>query len=214
MRLHLDDSDGHKWLELLPHDGSARLLGRCIPADEADEMFRRLLDEVPWQSHDLVLFGRKMTEPRLSAWIGDEGVSYTYSGVARTPTPWTPTLDALRRLCESRLDALFPGVRFNSVLANLYRSGDDSMGWHSDDEPELGPTPIIASLSFGNERRFDFRHRVSGETASVLLPHGSLLVMSGETQTHWKHRIARTKSSKAPRINLTFRFVRPGTTTP
>lgn len=214
MRLHLDDSGDHEWHEVLPHGGSARLLARVLTTDEADETFRLLLDEVPWQSHDLFLFGRKVTEPRLSAWIGDDGVSYTYSGVPRTPIPWTSTLDVLRRLCESRLDTLFPTIKFNSVLANLYRSGDDSMGWHADDEPELGPNPVIASLSFGDERRFDFKHKASGDSVSILLPHGSLLVMSGETQMYWKHRIARTKSSKAPRINLTFRFVLPRGTTP
>lgn len=213
MRLHLDDSNARDWHEVLPHDGSAKFLARVLAPDEADKTFRLLLDEVPWQSHDLVLFGKKVTEPRLSAWIGDDGVSYAYSGVPRTPVPWTSTLEVLRRLCESRLDALFPGIRFNSVLANLYRSGDDSMGWHADDEPELGLNPVIASLSFGDERRFDFKHRASGDTASILLPHGSLLVMSGETQTRWKHRIARTKSSKAPRINLTFRFVLQRTAT-
>ncbi|MFZ9697310.1 MAG: alpha-ketoglutarate-dependent dioxygenase AlkB family protein [Ilumatobacteraceae bacterium] len=218
MQLHLDDSEDHKWREVLPHDGSAKLLARCVPVDVADEMFRRLLDEVPWQSHDLVLFGKQITEPRLSAWIGDEGAAYTYSGVRRLPGPWTPTLVELRHLCESHAVDFASNdsgqtPAFNSVLANLYRSGDDSMGWHADDEPELATNPVIASLSFGDERRFDFKHRVSGDSASILLPHGSLLVMSGETQMNWKHRIARTKSSKAPRINLTFRFVRSSTTT-
>lgn len=209
MRLDLDQTDDHEWREVLSRDGSARLLTRCIPPHDADAMLEALLDEVPWQTHDLVLFGKKLTEPRLSAWVGDDGVSYTYSGVPRTPAPWTPTLDTLRRLCESRLDALLPRVAFNSVLANLYRSGDDSMGWHADDEPELGPTPVIASLSFGDERRFDFRHRATGESTSIVLPHGSLLVMSGTTQTNWKHRIARTKASRGPRVNLTYRFVLP-----
>lgn len=187
---------------ILPFDGSAVLHASFIEAPTADDLMARLLDEVPWMSHDLILFGRKVTEPRLSAWVADEGVSYAYSGVERPPQPWTPTLTELRRLCQSSL-----GVRFNSVLANLYRSGDDAMGWHADDEPELGNEPVIASLSFGAERRFDFRHRFTGETCSVVLPHGSLLVMAGRTQSHWVHRVARSKRVTGPRINLTFRFV-------
>lgn len=200
---------GDEKRELLPGDGSAYLLPRWVSTTQADKLLQRLLDEVPWHSHDLVLFGKKMTEPRLSAWVADDGVSYSYSGIRRVPETWTPTLTELRQLCESTLASRFPGVAFNSVLANLYRSGDDSMGWHADDEPELGPTPVIASLSFGDERRFDFRHRTSGETVRVYLPHGSLLVMSGETQIHWKHCLAKTKASHSPRVNLTYRFVRP-----
>ena len=207
MRLDLGHTGSNDWREVLPRDGSALLLASWLENPQADEMLRQLLDEVPWQSHDLVLFGKKMTEPRLSAWVGDEGVSYTYSGVRRVPGAWTRTLAELRHLCESTLASMFPDVRFNSVLANLYRSGDDSMGWHADDESELGPTPVIASVSFGDERRFDFRHRASGETVSVPLPHGSLLVMSGATQMHWKHRLAKTKASRSPRVNLTYRYV-------
>lgn len=198
MRLFSDDEH-----EVLPHGGSARLHPNFVPTDQADQFFRCLLDEVPWSTHDLILFGKKLVEPRLSAWIGDPGVSYTYSRVERTPQPWTPTLEYLRQLCA---DA--SSVDFNSVLANLYRSGDDSMGWHADDETELGPEPVIASLSFGDERRFDFRHKTTRETVSVNLPHGSLLVMRGATQSQWKHRIAKTKASSAPRINLTYRHVR------
>jgi len=209
MRLDLPDPDSGDWREVLPHDGSALLSERWIDHSEADAMLARLMEEVPWQSHDLVLFGKRMAEPRLSAWVADDDVSYTYSGVRRVPATWTPTLTELRHRCESTLASRFRGVAFNSVLANLYRSGDDSMGWHADDEPELGPKPIIASLSFGDERRFDFRHRSSGETARVDLPHGSLLVMSGVTQTHWKHCLARTKKSRSPRVNLTYRFVLP-----
>ena len=188
--------------EVLPHDGSARLTHGFLEPHDADEMLRRLLDEVPWATHELVLFGKKMAEPRLSAWVGDPDVSYTYSGTKRAPQPWTPTLSHIRRRCEEAT-----GGRFNSVLANLYRSGDDAMGWHADDEPELGREPLIVSVSLGDERRFDFRHRVSGDTVSVVLPHGSLLVMSGPTQACWKHRIARTAASKSPRVNLTYRLV-------
>jgi len=205
VKLHLDDPDDRVWREVLPCDGSARLLPRFLPATEADDALAALLDEVSWAEHDLVLFGKVVAEPRLSAWVGDPDVTYTYSGVRRSPDAWTPALSMLRAACETALDA-----RFNSVLANLYRSGEDAMGWHADDEPELGPEPVIASLSFGDERRFDFRHRDTGETIGVVLPHGSLLVMRGPTQTHWKHRIARTSKSHGPRVNLTYRFVLGG----
>jgi alkylated DNA repair dioxygenase AlkB len=127
-------------------------------------------------------------------------VSYTYSGVPRDPVPWTPLLADLRERCGRTA-----GVSFNGMLANLYRDGADSMGWHSDDEPALGPEPVIASVSLGAERRFDFRHRSSGERVSVLLPHGSLLVMSGASQSRWMHRIARSVRVPSARINLTFR---------
>lgn len=203
MRLKLDDATANQWREILPFDGSAALLETFVEPTMADEMFASLLTEIPWSAHELVLFGKKLTEPRLSAWIADVGISYTYSRVERRPETWTPTLTKVRTLCE-----MVTRSSFNSVLANLYRSGADSMGWHADDEPELGPEPTIASVSLGDERRFDFRHRVTGEVASVLLPHGSLLVMSGATQACWKHRIARTKSSTSQRINLTYRFVR------
>lgn len=209
MRLDLGHANADEWREVLPHDGSALLNESWLDLGAADELFSRLMTEIPWQSHDLVLFGKKMAEPRLSAWIADAGISYAYSGVRRIPETWTPALSELRTLCESTLASRFPNVAFNSVLANLYRSGNDSMGWHADDEPELGPTPIIASLSLGDERRFDFRHRTSGDTVRVNLPHGSLLVMSGNTQTRWKHCLAKTKASRSPRINLTYRLVLP-----
>lgn len=198
------DHVAETWRELLPYDGSARLNPSFGDTASADVVFTQLFNEVPWRNHQLVLFGKKLNEPRLSAWVADPGVAYAYSGVQRSPDDWTPTLDNLRRRCEAAT-----GAKFNSVLANLYRTGDDSMGWHADDEPELGAEPVIASLSFGAERRFDFKHRSSGETISVVLPHGSLLVMSGATQACWKHRIARTKRVDAPRINLTYRLVHP-----
>ena len=190
--------------EILPCDGSALLIRNFLGTERANRSFDELMIEVPWTSHDLVLFGRKVAEPRLSAWIADSGVAYRYSGVTRPPLPWTTTLAEIRDECNRATT-----LNFNSVLANLYRSGDDAMGWHADDEPELGPEPVIASVSLGEERRFDFRHRITGETVSVVLPHDSLLVMSGPTQAHWMHRIARTKKSHAARINLTYRYVVP-----
>jgi alkylated DNA repair dioxygenase AlkB len=173
--------------------------------DSSAGMLRALLDEVPWQTWSISMFGRDVIEPRLSAWVGDPGTAYRYSRRTREPMPWTPTLDDVRRSCET-----IAGARFNAVLANLYRDGDDSMGWHSDDEPENGPDPVIASVSFGEARRFDFRHRTTGERAEVWLPSGSVLVMSGPCQRHWQHRIAKSARVRGPRVNLTYRLVNPG----
>ncbi len=186
--------------EILPGDGSAVLHPGHLEASDADAIMLDLLATVPWESTRIPMFGREVTEPRLSAWIADAGVTYRYSGRDRVVHPWTATLESLRHRVEST-----SGTSFNGLLANLYRNGLDHMGWHADDERSLGEEPVIASLSLGAERRFDFRHRETGETVSVVLPHGSLLVMSGTTQRHWKHRIPKSTRVTEPRINLTFR---------
>ncbi|MFI4970610.1 MAG: alpha-ketoglutarate-dependent dioxygenase AlkB family protein, partial [Lysobacterales bacterium] len=145
------------------------------PRDCADALFVAVHTEIPWQTHRLNLFGREVDSPRLSCWIGDADAVYTYSRTRFEPLPWTPTVERLRDDLARRL-----GTRFNSVLANLYRNGRDSMGWHSDDEAELGPAPLIASLSFGAARTFRLRSRATREAAlSIELAHGSLLVMGG-----------------------------------
>jgi len=150
------------------------------------------------------MFGRVVDSPRLSAWIGDEDAVYRYSGTRFVPRPWTPELLALR----DRVAAAC-GVPFNSVLANLYRDGADRMGWHSDDEPELGPRPVIASVSLGAERTFRFRAKAGGETVAIELPHGSLLTMAGDTQRLYRHELPARKRVTGPRINLTFRWIQP-----
>lgn len=187
-------------LEILPYDGSALLYAGFICAVDADVLMNDLASSVPWESTRIPMFGREVTEPRLSAWIADPGVTYRYSGRDRTVHPWSARLDDVRRHVGET-----SGTSFNGVLANLYRTGHDHMGWHSDDERSLGPVPVIASVSLGAERRFDFRHRETGEVVSILLPHGSLLVMSGATQRRWKHRIPKSTRLSEPRINLTFR---------
>jgi alkylated DNA repair dioxygenase AlkB len=138
----------------------------------------------------------------LTAWFGDGGEPYTYSGLTLKPHPWSSDLMDLKSQCDDK-----GGVRFNSMLANLYRDGKDSVSWHSDDEPELGRNPTIASISLGAERRFDLRHKKTGETIKEILPSGSLVIMSGECQHHWIHQIAKTKKVTDPRINLTFRVI-------
>lgn len=187
---------------LVDNDGTVHLLGDFIPWPESDRLFDAVMSEVAWEQAELVMFGRKVREPRLGAWHSVDGSAYTYSGSARRSNPVTPTLSALLDRVSDHT-----GAAFNSVLANLYRDGQDHLGWHADNEACNGPEPTIASVSLGAERYFDLRHRTSGERCRVLLPHGSLLVMSGALQRHWVHRVPRMTRVAAPRVNLTFRLV-------
>jgi alkylated DNA repair dioxygenase AlkB len=174
-----------------------------LAEDEAERLFRGLRGEVAWETHHVRLFGREHASPRLSCWIGDPGTAYRYSGTLFEPRPWPSSLRRLReRLC-AELDA-----GFNSVLANRYRDGRDCMGWHSDSEPELGPAPLIASVSLGATRRFVLKHRARPQDKlAIELPRGSLLVMAGATQRHYRHALPRTAKAVGERINLTFRQI-------
>lgn len=182
-----------------------------LPADEAAVLFDELRASVPWEVHRIHLFGREVDSPRLSCWIGDPDAAYRYSGARFEPRPWPATLAALRGRLERELGREFIGAGFNSVLANLYRGGRDAMGWHSDDEPELGAAPVIASVSLGATRRFVLKHRREpGRKLVIELPPGSLLVMAGDTQRNYRHALPRTAKVVGERINLTFRWVGPG----
>ncbi|HEY0504217.1 MAG TPA: alpha-ketoglutarate-dependent dioxygenase AlkB [Lysobacter sp.] len=173
---------------------------------EADALLEALRDQVPWEVHRIRIFGREVDSPRLSCWIGDPDAHYRYSGTDFVPHPWPAPLQPLRARLR---DAL--GVPFNSVLANRYRDGSDAMGWHSDSEPELGPAPVIASISLGATRRFALKHRHEPAHRLALdLPHGSLLVMSGATQRLYRHALPRTARPVGERINLTFRRILRG----
>lgn len=173
-----------------------------LPVTEANTLQAALRDEVPWEIHRLRMFGREVDSPRQSCWIGDPGAIYTYSRSRFAPQPWTAALVPLRERLRETL-----GLDFNSVLANRYRDGRDRMGWHSDDEPELGSQPVIASISLGATRRFALKPRGQGEALALDLPHGSLLVMRGETQTRYRHALPGTARPVAERINLTFRRI-------
>ncbi|KGT49047.2 DNA methylase [Xanthomonas phaseoli pv. phaseoli] len=174
-----------------------------LDAAQADALLQTLLAQVRWEVHRIRMFGRVVDSPRLSSWIGDADASYRYSGTRFAPQPW---LDALQP-ARARLQAE-TGHPFNSVLANRYRSGSDAMGWHSDDEPELGAQPLIASVSLGATRRFAFKHRDDAALKQTLeLGHGDLLVMSGDTQRYYKHALPRTARPVGERINLTFRQI-------
>ncbi len=183
-------------------DGQLRLYHKVIK-DTDGTLLARLVRAIAWRQESITLFGKRHLQPRLSAWYGDPDASYRYSGLDNSPLAWTEELLALRERVQATC-----GQRFNSVLLNYYRDGSDAMGMHADDEPELGPEPIIASLSLGATRRLRFVHRERRfEPLALDLESGSLLLMSGNTQQNWKHGISRTRRPCGPRVNLTFRRV-------
>ncbi|MFN4299302.1 MAG: alpha-ketoglutarate-dependent dioxygenase AlkB family protein [Thermaurantimonas sp.] len=169
----------------------------------SDRFFTDLLISVDWQQHYLTLYGKKIPFPRLMSWMGQQGASYSFSGNTFQPLVWNPTVLSIKKELEKYLN-----TEFNSVLLNLYRTGSDSMSWHADDEPELGPEPTIASLSLGAERYFAWKPKSEGPSKKVLLPHGSLLVMKAHFQSQFLHAIPKMKRGEKYRINLTFRAVK------
>ena len=171
-----------------------------LQASEANAPCALLERELGWQQYPIVLFGRRMMQPRLTAWCADPGLTYTYSGTRLESACWHPELSRLRARLEARFDC-----PFNSVLVNAYRDGSDAMGWHSDDEPELGERPRIASVSLGAPRKFRLRRKGEGRSHGYWLEPGSLLLMSGTSQRDWQHSIPRTRKPVSIRINLTFR---------
>ncbi|WP_339079581.1 alpha-ketoglutarate-dependent dioxygenase AlkB [Pseudomonas sp. TMP9] len=182
-----------------------RLHAQWLDAATADSWLSELLKQTPWQQPHVHLYGRKLPVPRLVAWYGDAEASYRYSGLTHQPLPWTPLLAHIRAQVAAAV-----GQSLNGALLNYYRDGQDSMGWHSDDEAELGANPLIASLNLGGTRRFDLRRKGQNRIEhSLPLQHGSLLVMRGPTQHHWQHQVAKTRRPCAPRLNLTFRLIKP-----
>jgi alkylated DNA repair dioxygenase AlkB len=196
---------GTRRLGMTRNDALLALHTHCLAPEDAQALQQQLTETLPWSIHRIRLFGRWVDSPRLSCWIGDPQAVYRYSGQTFAPHPWTQALAALRDRLREEL-----GVPFNSVLANLYRDGRDAMGWHSDDEPELGAEPVIASLSLGAARRFVLRRRDDHAVKQTLvLEPGSLLVMRGACQRDWQHALPRTARPVGPRINLTFRHLQP-----
>lgn len=183
-------------------DGELYYFPRFYAFDKANAYFEKLDQSLAWQQEELFIYGRRMKVPRLTAWYGDAEARYRYSGVEHLPIPWTTELKALKTDMETAC-----GQTFNSVLANLYRDGLDSMGCHADDEKELGANPVIASLSFGETRLLRFRHAQRGDKLEIELAHGDLLIMAGQLQHHWRHELPKTRKPKQARINLTFRRI-------
>jgi alkylated DNA repair dioxygenase AlkB len=200
----LSDVPSGRWRSIEAPDADLRLWPELLPPASCERFLARLEDEIVWEQQWIRVRGRQVPCPRLSAWYGDPGARYAYSGLELEPLPWTPLLLEIKQPVEAAT-----GVTFNSVLANQYRDGADGMGLHADDEPELGPEPLIASVSVGAVRRFRLRHRGRRDVKPVVLDleSGSLLVMQGPTQRHWRHEVAKTRRRVGIRINLTFRRV-------
>jgi alkylated DNA repair dioxygenase AlkB len=184
-------------------DGDVSICLNLFSAQESDKFFEVLKNEIDWKQEQINFFGKTHDIPRLTAWYGDLGKSYSYAGISVEPSSWTDTLLQIKEKIES-----VSNVKFNSVLLNRYRSGNDGVSWHSDDEPELGVNPIIGSVSFGQSRPFHLKHKdLEGVKEKVTLEHGSYLLMKGETQHKWLHQIPKSKKEMGERINLTFRII-------
>lgn len=204
MLRHADKEAGRLLAERIPMSDADVLLYRGVfPALRQERLYRALLDEVAWEQHVIKVFGRSVAAPRLSAWYGDPGAGYSYSGMRLEPLSWNPTLLEIKMIVEALAE-----TEFNSALLNLYRDGRDSVGWHSDAEPELGRNPVIASVSLGAVRRFMFQHKKRGTRVSLDLEPGSVLLMRGPTQHQWRHQLPKTRKPVGRRINLTFRIIR------
>ena len=189
-------------LNVLPKDGQACYLDAFLDEGLCTALFNVLTRSLQWQADELIMFGQKITTRRKVAWVGDPGCSYTYSGMKKNPQPWTPELLLIRSRVEETAECTF-----NSCLLNLYHTGEEGMGWHSDDEKELDGTAPIVSLSLGGRRKFAFRHKQDKTGISLFLDNGSLLIMQAPTQQWWQHSLLKTRTAVAPRINLTFRKI-------
>jgi alkylated DNA repair dioxygenase AlkB len=190
---------------LLPYDGKVNDLGVII--DDATALYHTLLSELPWQSDIVTLFGKTHITTRQIVWMGDKNASYQYSGHVRQTVPWSDVVFHVKQKIEQGLAEIGVTANFNTCLLNYYPSGADGMGYHADDEKELGHQPVIASLSLGATRKFVFKHKKTQDKVELYLESGQLVVMHGDTQTFWKHTITKTKTVDAGRISLTFRHM-------
>ncbi len=191
-----------KFVNVLNKDGEANYYGKVMTTSEANTYYNLLLKNINWKNDEALYHGKHIVTKRKVAWYGDQGFLYTYSNTTKQAIPWTNELIDLKRKTE-----LITNSQFNSCLLNLYHDGNEGMTWHSDDEKSLGKNTVIASLSFGAERKFSFKHRRTRQTISLLLENGSLLVMKGNTQSNWLHCLPLSSKINHPRINLTFRII-------
>ena len=189
-------------INLLPQDGTVNYYGKILDKEEATQYYNHLLEKIEWRNDVAVIFGKKIITKRKVAWYGDLDFEYTYSNSTKKALPWTKELSALKKITEEKT-----GEQFNSCLLNLYHDGNEGMAYHSDGEKDLKKNGGIASLSFGAERKFSFKHKITDQKVDLVLQNGSLLVMKDETQSFWKHRLPPTKKIFSPRINLTFRTI-------
>ncbi|WP_108866792.1 alpha-ketoglutarate-dependent dioxygenase AlkB family protein [Aquimarina aquimarini] len=186
----------------LPKEGTVHYYGTLLNQREANQYLESLLDTIEWRNDEAIIFGKKIITKRKVAWYGEKPFEYTYSKTTKLALPWTEELLELKTKVEQKT-----GETFNSCLLNLYHNGSEGMAWHSDAEKDLKKNGAIASLSFGAERKFAFKHKITKEKVELMLEHGSLLVMKGTTQTNWLHRLPQTKLIHTPRVNLTFRTI-------
>ena len=187
---------------LLPTGGTVNYFGKIFSDEEANRYYEILLNTIDWKNDEAIIFGKRIVTKRRVAWYGSQEFEYTYSKITKKANLWTTELLLLKKLIEKKT-----GETFNSCLLNLYHSGEEGMAWHSDDEKDLKKNGAIASVSFGAERKFAFKHKQTKETIALNLAHGSLLIMKGTTQTNWLHRLPPTKKVDEARINLTFRTI-------
>ena len=187
---------------ILHKDGLVNYYRKILAYQEANQYLDLLMQNILWKNDEVIIFGKHIVTKRKSAWYGDSDYLYTYSNITKQALPWTKELSGLKQMVED-----FAGVKFNSCLLNLYHNGNEAMGWHSDDEKSLGKNNTIASLSFGAERKFLFKHKQTKQIISLVLEHGSLLIMKDATQRNWLHSLPKSKNIVQPRINLTFRTI-------
>ena len=198
--MDLFEHDSEK--NLLPKDGTVNYYGKLLNLNEADHLLQILLAHIEWKNDEAIIFGKKIITKRKVAWYGEKEMAYTYSKTTKLALKWTNELLALKIKVEQ-----ITGDTFNSCLLNLYHNGNEGMSWHSDGEKELKKNGAIASLSFGAERKFVFKHKESKEQVRFILEHGSLLMMKGETQSYWLHKLPTSKLILKPRVNITFRTI-------
>ena len=194
--------DNNKIVQVLNRDGRVDYYGKITTNVEANLYFEILLQNIVWKNDEAIILGKHIITKRKTAWYGDSDYLYTYSNTTRRALPWTSELRDLKQLVEKLTE-----TKFNSCLLNLYHDGNEGLAWHSDDEKVLRRNGSIASLSFGAERKFSLKHKKTKQTISIILEHGSLLVMKDETQVYWLHSLPKTKKIVMPRINLTFREI-------
>jgi alkylated DNA repair dioxygenase AlkB len=200
--MDLFDNSNNSSQNILPKDGTVNYYGKIFSLPDANHYLHHLLNNIEWRNDEAFILGKLIITKRKVAWYGDTDFEYTYSNRTKRALPWTKELLALKLKIEAKT-----GETFNSCLLNLYHTGEEGMAWHSDGEKDLKKNGAIGSISFGAERKFSFKHKATKETVSLILEHGSLLIMTGTTQSHWLHRLPPTTKTLKPRVNLTFRTI-------
>ena len=199
---HMTLFNEYRVSNILTKDGTVNYYGKILSSEEANRYFDLLMQNTQWEKDEVIIFGKHITTKRKVAWYGDSEYLYTYSNTTKRALAWTMELSELKQIVEE-----LAVIKFNSCLLNLYHNGSEGMGWHSDDEESMGKNNAIASLSFGAERKFLFKHKQTKQTVPIILEHGSMLVMKGATQMNWLHSLPKSKKVTGPRINLTFRTI-------